>query len=517
MPKRLDALKTMLIRPQTVATGTLSIMFFTLISKFLGFVREMVLAAQFGTSWRLDALIIAMDPALQISGIISSAMATMMIPIYIDIKSKKDPVLLRQYTTQTIFLSSFLLIIFGFFLVLFPDFFIKLFAPKFGDREMAYAISKLKFVGILPLINGLNILLTSILKAEKIYMAYSITQLLYNIVAIPVIICFAPFFSESSYLLAFISGTLAMDLMLFIFVRKKLNFRTLFKSNSAAHIRRTLFLAAPLMFSASLSVINNIVDKAFASALPPGSISSMRFAQTIRAMITSLIITSLMTTVFTELSETSAKKDMKSLVFRLNKTSTDLFNFLIPLTAWLIIVAQPLISLLLQRGAFTSDSTSLVSSAFLGYSLILILAPFYNLLLNTMTAYKKTHITFFMSAMSVGLNFLFNSLLIERFGLMGIALSSSLVNIFSSTILYVYLSRTFKIRFLNKKRIAVLCLVTIPIIIVSKLLESHMNHIVWLIVVNLVFALTFILFNRKILLQIMNKMLMLLKSKRAKN
>jgi putative peptidoglycan lipid II flippase len=352
-------------------------MFFTIISKVLGLVREMVLAAQFGTNWRLDALIIAMDPALQISTIISSAMATMIIPIYIDIKSKKDSLLLKQYTTKIVFLSSFLLILFGFFLMIFPEFFIKLFAPNFEGKELAYAISKLKYVGILPLVNGINILFTALLKAEKTYLAYSLTQLIYNIIAIPVIICFAPFFSESSYLLAYLCGTLAMDLFLLILVRKHFKLSSLFKRSSNTSVRKTLFLAAPLMLSGSLSIINNIVDKAFASSLSAGSISAMRFAQTIRAMITSIIVGSLMATIFTELSEASSRNDMKALTFRLNKTSTDLFNLLIPLTSWLVIVAQPIISLLFQRGAFTSDSTKLVSSAFLGYSFIIVIGPIY--------------------------------------------------------------------------------------------------------------------------------------------
>ena len=299
MKEKINTIKSLLLKPQTVATGTLSIMFFTIISKILGFVREMVLAAQFGTNWRLDALIIAMDPALQISSIISSAMATMMIPIYIDIKNKKNPLLLKQYTTKIVFLSSFLLILFGCFLIIFPEFFIKLFAPNFGGRELAYAISKLKYVGLLPFINGLNVLFTSLLKAEKLYMAYSIVQLIYNIVAIPIIICFAPLLSESSYLLALLCATVAMDLFLFILVRKRFKVNSLFKRNTNGNVRKTLFLAAPLMLSGSLSVINNIVDKAFASSLTAGSISAMRFAQTIRAMITSIIIGSLMTTVFT--------------------------------------------------------------------------------------------------------------------------------------------------------------------------------------------------------------------------
>src|SRR6056297_3294756 len=139
MRKR-DKIKRRLSTSQSVAAGTLSIMFFTIISKGLGFVREMVLAANFGTSWRLDALLVAMDPALKLGGMIASAIASMMIPIYIEEKSKRDPELTKAYVTQVLFISSLLLLAFGLLLSLFPELLVNIFAPKFNEREAAYAI-----------------------------------------------------------------------------------------------------------------------------------------------------------------------------------------------------------------------------------------------------------------------------------------------------------------------------------------------------------------------------------------
>ncbi|HNS67934.1 MAG TPA: hypothetical protein PKG97_10110, partial [Mesotoga infera] len=50
-------------RSSSVAVGTLAILTFSIISKGMGFFREMLIAGLFGTSGNLDAVFIAMTPA----------------------------------------------------------------------------------------------------------------------------------------------------------------------------------------------------------------------------------------------------------------------------------------------------------------------------------------------------------------------------------------------------------------------------------------------------------------------
>ena len=503
--RKSEKIKRRLSSSQSIAAGTLSIMFFTVLSKGLGFVREMVLAANFGTSWRLDALIVAMDPALKIGGLLSSAIASMMIPIFVNLRANRDNKALKEYTSGIILITAMLLLAFGCLLTFFPEFFVRLFAPRFNPEETAYAIRKMRIMGLLPLLQGFNTLASSVLKSEKKYMLYSSVQLIFNIVAIPTIILFAPFFSEASYLLAFIVGTFLMNLAFLYIIRGKLQpvgFRGVLKNPA---IRETLVLALPLIMSGSLGIINNIVDKAFASSLATGSISSLRYAQTMKGMITSIVVGSLMTTVFTELSESGGKKDHSALEFRLRKSSTDLLNFLIPLTAWAVLMARPLIALFFERGEFTDRSTTIVSAAFIGYSLTIVIAPVGQLISKTFVAFKKTYLTFFISLMSIGLNYLFNFLLIQRFNTMGIAISTSLVSIINILILYYLQRRIFHIDFLDKEGIVKNVIIAVIFFVPFYILRGRMNYALWLITMNLVFLVIFYLMNRAIIQTIILK------------
>jgi len=330
-------------------------------------------------------------------------------------------------------------------------------------------------------------------------------QLVFNIVTIPSIIIFAPFFSEASYLFAFIIGTVSVDLALLYVLRKKINFKLIKESFNNPAIKETILLALPLLLSGSLGIINGIVDKAFASALDSGSISALRYAQTIRAMISSLIIGSLMTTVFTELSETSVNKDQIALENRLKKTSNDLLNFMVPLTFWMILMAKDLIRLLYERGEFTPDSTNMVTLAFLGYSMTLIIAPVSNLLMKVFTSHKKTKIPLLITIISIILNFIFNTLLIKPFGILGLTLSTSFVSLVNLVVLNIIQKKTFNITFIKKQETFIIFVSTLMVFSISFLLRDTINNTFWLCGSNIAFLLLFLYLNRNILIRIMRR------------
>ena len=491
-------LKTILLKPQSIASGTISLMVFTILSKLLGFVREMILAANFGTSWRLDALVVAMDPAINLGSMVASAIASMTIPIYISEKAK-DEEARKRYVTQILFISSLLLVVFGIILCLFPETLIKIFAPHFGQRELEYAVRKMRILGLLPLIQGFNALVSAFFRAEKRYLLISVTQLFFNFTAIPVILIFSPILSESSYLLCFIAGTLVMNIINFIIIKPSIKLKYLRGSFRNPKIKETLKLAFPLIFSGSLSLIYNIIDKAFASSLQEGSIISLRFAQTINSMITSVLIGSFLTTLFTEFSEIHERKDMSALEIRLKKSCRDILNFTIPFTAWLIIMAHPLITLLLERGNFTSESTTLVSGAFIGYTISFTIGPVNLLISRLFEATKKTRVLLFISIINVLLNVLFNSLLIGPLGITGLALSSSLIVFIQFFMTLILEKKYFNLKFFDKGVLLKNLSITTLLFFLSFYLQGKMNATLWLILTNIVFLSLFVFLNRQIL------------------
>ena len=503
--EKINKIKATLLKPQSVATGTLSILVFTVVSKALGFVREMVIAANFGTSWRFDALIVAMESTSTLGGIFSAAIAAMMVPIYVGVLRKNDIEKTHAYVTQILFISSLLLLGFGVLFSVFPHFFIWIFAPKFSGEAFEYAVRKMRITGFIPFIQGFHSLSIALLNAEKKYMLASIIQLIFNVVLIPMILIFAPFFSEASYLLAFITGLLMMDIALLYIFRKKIEWKKSLQFYKNPAVKETITLSLPLIITGSLGIINPIVDKAFASSLKDGSISALRYAQTIMGMVVTLIIGSFLTTVFTELSEQIADNNKKALENRLKKTSNDLFNLLVPLTFWMVLMAEPIIKIVYERGEFTSDSTQMVVIAFIGYSATLILSPVSNLMSLLFKAYKKTNTLLLITIISILLNFVFNALLIKKLGILGLTLSTSFVTIVLLLVSGIIQRKIFKIKYFDKSKIIIITLFSAILFVILLFLKNQIHYKLWLIIANIVFLIFLVYFNKRNVLILYSK------------
>ncbi|TYB84146.1 MAG: virulence factor MviM [Kosmotoga sp.] len=476
---------------RSVAAGAVLITIFTIISKILGFFREVLLANLFGTSWRLDAIIIALTPSTVITGIISGGLATIFIARYIKTRDK-NPEKAPEYVWGIFAVTAAIYISFGLLLLFFSESFVKLFAPGFNDEVLNYAARKLNYLSILPLIIGLESLLAALLRAERRFFRFAASQAVFNLFAIPIIFFTAPYFSEASYILAWILGNTAVVIIMLFSARDLVKPTKLIFSKE---VRLTFILASSLFLSSSLGNINKIVDKAFVSILPSGRIAGMHYATTLLGIISSIFITGLMMTTHTEMSELISKKQFAKVQNRMEKTLDTIMRMAIPLVAWLTVMAGPLIQLIYEHGEFTSESTLIVQIALIGYSATIIISPISGLASNYFYIQGKVRIAIYIALLSVGSNVLFDWLLIKPFGVGGITAATSLVVFINAMVLSSLVKRE-GISYVPWKRIGKLILISIILVSTTLLLKMLPSPYYYLIIGNVAFAL-FIFFSAR--------------------
>lgn len=488
---------------QSIAVGAVAITAFTLLSKAFGFVREMILAANFGTSWRLDAVIIAMEPAESLSGIIAGAFGVMMIPVYLELKNGNNPANTARYASQMLKISGIFLFLFSFALLVFPDYLIKLFAPSFSGEILDYAARKLRIMSILPIVHGISTISISVLKSERRFIQMASFQLIFNAVSIPLLIFLAPLLAEAAYVFAWVAGFSVMVIFSFWYSLKFFDKKEFLSFTPLlSQTKKTILLSLPLVLSHSISTLNAIIDKVFASFLPAGRISALRYSHYLLSMITSLIVASLLTVTYTEIGEFAAKKDFNKIEIRAKKTNNDLMNIVIPLTFWIILMADQLIGLIFERGAFDSGSTELVSASLIAYSVIILISPVSGLIVNIFISLQHTKFLNIISALSIGLNAFFDWIFMKPFGHAGIAASTSGVGVIITVILFFYLKKKYKIVFIDFKRVTYLFLITISIFISLLFSKIFLPESVWLLAGNSLFLVVFISLNRKLILSL---------------
>ena len=150
-------------KAKKAAKSALIIIILTLGSKFLGFIREMLIAAKFGSGMETDTYFAATTATGLLTGLISNAMTTTLVPVLAEIEAKENKEGKIFHTNNiiniVIFLST-ILVLLGWMVA---PVLVKLVARGFYGEQYKLAIKltrigfpKLLFSGIIGSLTGLH-------------------------------------------------------------------------------------------------------------------------------------------------------------------------------------------------------------------------------------------------------------------------------------------------------------------------------------------------------------------------
>jgi len=402
--------------------------FFTLISRFFGLARELFIAATFGTTQIADCVNVAFKfPNLfrRIFG--EGALSAVFIPIYSEklVTSKEDA---KIFSGEIFILLLLTLIGFTIILQIFMPLLMVIIAPGFiasGEKyDLAVTLCRLTipyviFVSVTALFGGM-------LNSVRQFAAFAFVPILMNIfvIAIPYLLrdAIEAHFSISFALL--IAGVFQVLFMYFCLVKAGLKFPLLFKPKDP-EVKKLLKKMGPATMSSGAQQLNLFISQSIASFLP-GAVSILSYADRLYQLPLSLIGVTFGTILLPELSKIYKKKNYDKANFLQNKAIKIAFIISIPSMIGLLILAQPIIHLIYERGEFTSNDTALTASALAAFSfglpafvLAKIITPIFYANLDTKTPFRIT-------VYSLIINTSLNIALMIPFGHVGIAIGSSI-------------------------------------------------------------------------------------------
>ncbi len=414
------------VMSQDIISGTVWITIFVAASKLLGFVRQLLAGMLFGTSKGYDAVIIALGPTDIVAGIIAGAFALIAIPIYIEEKRRGEAEA-TAYAKGLLTFTSLFLALFGITLVVFPNIYMKIFAPGFSGAQLRLAENYLRIYSLLPLLNGWSNLFGAFLRAERMFFQYSIAQFSTNLFLIPALLIFSPFMKEGAYALSLEFGTGAIGFVAYFYGRKIWgNFP--FAKFSRGQMRKTFYFAAPLFLSSAVATINGVVDRAFASSLAIGSVSALNYSFTIVGMINGIMTAGILTSSLTSISESAVDFDRNAILKKTRMIFESIVKILAPITAFTIVASDVIVRIIYQRGSFTTESTAITSASLVAYSTMIITVPLIGILGNIYIAHKRTVRLTLISIPMIFINAYLDWILMIPFKQAGIAASSSIVS-----------------------------------------------------------------------------------------
>ena len=393
-------------------------------------VKELIVAHSFGRSDTLDAFLIASLLPSFVMNLLMGALGSALIPVLIEITAEGEN-RAGKFLSSILLLCVAALTVAAIFLGLLARLYLPYVASSFSGAKLL--LTRHLLYAVLPFVvfGGIATFLSVVLNARERFALPAVVPLLTPLVTIMLILS-APGNSGAWSLAAgTVFGSLLEVVLLFRALKAygiRLNLRW---NGFDANVRSVLRHYAPMLAGAFLMGSTTVVDQSMAAMLPAGSVAALNYASKIISAALAIGSTALSTAALPYFSKMVAENDWDGCRHTLKRYSMLVAVVTLPFTILLVVFSGPLIALLLQRGAFTSADTQLVSRVLVCYSLQI---PFYvcgMLLVRFLSAMRRNDLLLYASAVNLVLDIGLNLVLMRRWGIAGVALSTSLVYVAS--------------------------------------------------------------------------------------
>ncbi|MCX7623379.1 MAG: murein biosynthesis integral membrane protein MurJ [Thermomicrobium sp.] len=431
----------------SLARATVVVASLFVASRLLGLVRDILIAARFGTSPDYDAYVAAFRlPDLVFLVVMSGAFGSAFIPVYIELLTQES----RQTAWRlanallTLTLTVFLVVTASTLVV--ADALIRLVvAPGLPSDTQELAANLTRILMLSPLFLGTGSAAKAMLESESRFATPAFAPLLYNLGIIFGAIVLAPFAGIYGLAYGVVLGAAAYaTLQLSALHRAGWRFRVVL-SRRIRGLPEVLSLLGPRLIAQAAMQVNLLVTTNLASRLGHQSIASLQYAYQIFLLPHGVVALSLATVLFPTLAQYRSAGALEDL----HRTFAPLLRIAVLVTLPAVVFfgffPRAIVQTVFQVGAFTATSTSLVAEALRWFAPGLLAYAVVELLTRLSYAFKDSRSPVLAALVAVGANTVFGLALMHPFGHRGLALSLALATTLEMFVLAYLLRRSLGI------------------------------------------------------------------------
>jgi putative peptidoglycan lipid II flippase len=404
---------------------------FTMVSRILGFVRDILIASVLGAGPISDAFFVAFRiPNMFRRLVAEGAFSAAFVPLFAkELEDNNQKTALEFASHALSFLTGFLLIFSAIFMLFMP-FLMQYLAPGFdvdGYRyELAVTYTRITFPYLIAM--SVVALLGGVLNAFYKFAAMSAAPILLNIILISALLVqiFNPQTEAGlmlSYGVAF--AGLAQVIYLIIACRNAGVMVPAIRPRFTPKIRRLFRLMLPGLIGAGVLQINILVGTIIASLLATGSISYLYYADRVYQLPLGVIGIAVGTALLPLLSRQLRSGKTGPANDTLNRAVELSMLFTLPAAAALMLIAEPIITVLFEHGAFDATATRTTSEALIAFSSGLPAYVLTKVYAPAFFAREDTTTPVVIGVAAMIINIVLSLLLLDSLAHMGIALATS--------------------------------------------------------------------------------------------
>jgi putative peptidoglycan lipid II flippase len=418
----------------------------TLVSRVLGFLRDLVIARAFGAGVTTDAFFVAFRmPNLLRRLVAEGALSSAFIPVftdYVTTRSRADTLRMLRAVAGVMVLLLGTLTFLG--IVAAPGI-VRLMAPGFFSDpavgELTVRMTRLMFPYLFFV--GLAALVMGILNAHRHFLLPALTPVALNVCIIVGALLLAPRLPEPVMGLAL--GVLLGGAGQLLLQLPALGARGLLAAPGFAFrhpaVRRVLGLMGPVVVGQSATHIGTVVNTIIASFLAKGSVSYLYYADRLVEFPLGVFAVAIATAVLPTLSEQAARRDKPALRETLS-FSLRLATFVsMPAAVGLFVLSEPIVRVLYERGHFGPGDTAGTAAAVAMYALGIVGSTTAKISAQAFFALGDTRTPVKVSISAMAFNCIVAASLARPLGHVGLALAIALAATFNAIALTIILRR----------------------------------------------------------------------------
>lgn len=410
--------------------STATIGSYTLISRVLGFVRDVTIASGLGASMLSDAFFVAFKlPNFLRRLFAEGAFNSAFVPQYAGMLATEGEAKAKEFASEAMsFLLFVLFIVAGLFILGMP-WFMYVLAPGFADDADKFSLTITLTRITMPYIIFISLvsLLGGILNSSGKFAAVAATPIIMNLclIIIPWLIDdITPTGAHSLAIAVMVSGIMQWVWLVY-FCRKQNMLPKFQKPKLTPQVKKLMLLMAPVALGAGVAQINLVIDMIIASQFDSG-VSYLYYADRINELPLAVIGIALGTALLPMLSRQIREGKLEQANHSQNR-AIELGLFLsIPAAVALVIIAEPIITVMFERGQFGALETDATYRALMAFALGLPAFILIKILGPGFYANQDTKTPFKIATFCVLLNLALNLLLMIPLKHVGMALATSI-------------------------------------------------------------------------------------------
>jgi putative peptidoglycan lipid II flippase len=394
-------------------------------SRIAGLVREIFAAGYYGVNGPMSAFTVAFQvPNLVRSLFADAALQPAFIPVFTEQLEKKNYREAFRLASTLLLLATLVLGALTAVFVLLAPVLMPLFAPGFENEilELTVHLSQILFPILILL--GVSGIVVGILNSYDRFGAFAISPLFWNLAIIVVLVPLVNVFHGQNriyaYAIAILVGTV-VQLGIPVWDLRHTPFRFSFSLDwRNPGVRRVLLLMLPVTISLGLINFNMLINSLFGSLVSHESPAAIDKAFRIYQLPQGIFSVAIATVLFPTLARFASRGELANLRATMANGMRQILFVLVPAAAAILVLSEPMIRLIYQRGEFSPSQTTLVATALFWFAFSLPTNGLYLLQTRTFFSLQRPWMATSLAGLDLVVSALGAALLYKPFGTGGV-------------------------------------------------------------------------------------------------